>query len=183
VIALLAARDPAYVREAAKRGVFAYIVDTAPRTCKARSTSHCNASPNTTVCKGAFGRRAVIEQAKGILIARYVIDSDKAFEMLRDHSQHNGRELAEVAEAIVESHRLLVPTLATVASPKTLENTCKAWRAQPTKARDERCENWISGSEGVEGVEVGFERQHPLERSAHLTGLASIRSPALPKVT
>src|ERR1041385_7265142 len=30
VIALLAARDPSYVREAAKRGVFAYIVDTTP---------------------------------------------------------------------------------------------------------------------------------------------------------
>jgi two-component system, response regulator / RNA-binding antiterminator len=30
VIALLAARDPVYVREAAKRGVFAYIVDTTP---------------------------------------------------------------------------------------------------------------------------------------------------------
>ena len=30
VIALLAARDPAYVHEAAKRGVFAYIVDTTP---------------------------------------------------------------------------------------------------------------------------------------------------------
>ena len=33
VIALLSARDPAYVREAAKRGVFAYIVDTTPADC------------------------------------------------------------------------------------------------------------------------------------------------------
>jgi len=30
VIALLSAKDPAYVHEAAKRGVFAYIVDTTP---------------------------------------------------------------------------------------------------------------------------------------------------------
>src|SRR5581483_5029618 len=30
VIALLSAEDPAYVREAAKRGVFAYLVDTTP---------------------------------------------------------------------------------------------------------------------------------------------------------
>jgi hypothetical protein len=28
--------------------------------------------------------------------------------MLRAHSQHNGRRLPEVAEAVVESHRLLV---------------------------------------------------------------------------
>src|SRR6266568_4236495 len=30
VVALLSAKDPTYVREAAKRGVFAYIVDTTP---------------------------------------------------------------------------------------------------------------------------------------------------------
>ena len=30
MITLLAGRDPAYVHEAAKRGVFAYIVDTTP---------------------------------------------------------------------------------------------------------------------------------------------------------
>jgi ANTAR domain len=47
----------------------------------------------------AFGRRAVIEQAKGILMARYLIDSDTAFEMLRHHSQQYGRNFAEVAVA------------------------------------------------------------------------------------
>jgi AmiR/NasT family two-component response regulator len=57
--------------------------------------------------QGAFGRRAVIEQAKGILMARHSVDSDRAFEMLRDHSQHNGRKLSDVAGAIVDSHLLL----------------------------------------------------------------------------
>ena len=52
VIALLSARDPAYIHEAAKRGVFAYIVDADPRSCRARSTSRCSASPNTTTCRG-----------------------------------------------------------------------------------------------------------------------------------
>jgi response regulator NasT len=37
VIALLSAEDPAYVREAAKRGVFAYLVDTTPEECRTRS--------------------------------------------------------------------------------------------------------------------------------------------------
>jgi len=32
------------------------------------------------------GRRALIEQAKGILMARHSINADRAFEMLRDHS-------------------------------------------------------------------------------------------------
>jgi hypothetical protein len=31
--------------------------------------------------------------------------------MLRDHSQHNGRKLVDVAQAVVESHLLLIPPL------------------------------------------------------------------------
>ena len=68
--------------------------------------------------QGAFGRRALIEQAKGILMARHAIDQQNAFEMLRDHSQHNGRKLVDVAEAIVESHLLLLPALASPPAPK-----------------------------------------------------------------
>jgi AmiR/NasT family two-component response regulator len=37
------------------------------------------------------------------------VDADRAFEMLRDHSQHNGRKLVDVAQAIVDSHLLLLP--------------------------------------------------------------------------
>ena len=42
-------------------------------------------------------------------MARHGIDADKAFEMLRGHSQHNGRKLVDVADAVVESHLLLLP--------------------------------------------------------------------------
>jgi AmiR/NasT family two-component response regulator len=59
--------------------------------------------------QGAFGRRATIEQAKGILMARHAVDADRAFEMLRDHSQHNGHKLIDIAQAIVDSHLLLLP--------------------------------------------------------------------------
>ena len=51
----------------------------------------------------------MIEQAKGILMARHSVDAERAFVMLRDHSQHGGQKLADVAEAIVDSHLLLVP--------------------------------------------------------------------------
>jgi AmiR/NasT family two-component response regulator len=111
VIALLSAEDPAYVREAAKRGVFAYLVDTTPEELQSvidvtlqRFTEYHN-------LQGAFGRRAVIEQAKGILMARHSLDADRAFAMLRDHSQHNGNKLVDVAAAIVDSHLLLVPSV------------------------------------------------------------------------
>ena len=43
-------------------------------------------------------------------MARNGIDADKAFGMLRDHSQHNGQKLADVAAAIVDSHLLLLPS-------------------------------------------------------------------------
>ena len=50
-----------------------------------------------------------LEQAKGVLMARHSITADKAFERLRDHSQHSGRKLSDVAAAVVESHLLLLP--------------------------------------------------------------------------
>jgi AmiR/NasT family two-component response regulator len=112
VIALLSAKDPAYVREAAKRGVFAYIVDTTPEELQSAIDVTLQRFTEFHNLQGAFGRRAVIEQAKGILMARHSLNADKAFEMLRDHSQHNGQRLADVAAAIVDSHLLLLPPTA-----------------------------------------------------------------------
>jgi len=112
VIALLAARDPAYVREAAKRGVFAYIIDTTPEELQSAIDITLQRFTEYHNLQGAFGRRAVIEQAKGILMANHAIDAERAFAMLREHSQHNGRKLADVAAAVVESHLLLLPPIA-----------------------------------------------------------------------
>ena len=109
VIALLSAEDPTYVREAAKRGVFAYIVDSTPEELQSAIDITLQRFTEYHNLQGAFGRRAVIEQAKGILMARYSTNADHAFEMLRDHSQHNGRKLSDVAAALVESHLLLLP--------------------------------------------------------------------------
>ena len=111
VIALLSADDPAYVREAAKRGVFAYIVDTTPDELQSAIEITLQRFTEYQNLKGAFGRRAVIEQAKGILIARQAVNADRAFELLREHSQRTGRKLADVAAAIIDSHQLLVPAV------------------------------------------------------------------------
>jgi AmiR/NasT family two-component response regulator len=109
VIALLSAKDPAYVHEAAKRGVFAYIVDTSPEELQSAIDITLQRFAEYHSLQGAFGRRAAIEQAKGILMARHAVNADKAFEMLRGHSQHNGQKLIDVAQAIVSSHLLLLP--------------------------------------------------------------------------
>jgi response regulator NasT len=109
VIALLSAENPAYVREAAKRGVFAYIVDSTPEELQSAIDITLQRFAEYHNLQGAFGRRAVIEQAKGILMARNSVNAEEAFQMLRDHSQHNGRRVADVAAAIVDSHLLLLP--------------------------------------------------------------------------
>jgi response regulator NasT len=117
VIALLSTKDPAYVREAAKRGVFAYIVDTTPEELQSAIDVTLQRFTEYHNLQGAFGRRAAIEQAKGILMARHSLNADQAFAMLRDHSQHNGRRLADVAAAIVDSHLLLLPPTAVSEEP------------------------------------------------------------------
>jgi len=109
VIALLSAEDPTYVREAAKRGVFAYLVDTTPEELQSAIDVTLQRFTEYHNLQGAFGRRALIEQAKGILMARHSIDADQAFEMLRDHSRRNGNKLVDVAASIVDSHLLLIP--------------------------------------------------------------------------
>jgi response regulator NasT len=112
VIAVLSAKDPAYVLEAAKRGVFAYIVDTSSEDLQSAIDITLQRFSEFQNLQGAFGRRSVIEQAKGILMARYAIDAEKAFEMLREHSQRNGHRVVDIATAIIDSHRLLMPATA-----------------------------------------------------------------------
>ena len=53
----------------------------------------------------AMETRAVIEQAKGVLMAQRRVDADAAFEILRDASQRYNRKLREIAAGIVESTR------------------------------------------------------------------------------
>jgi len=115
VIALLASQDPEYVNEAASRGVFAYLVD-GPDAQELQSTLAITLRRFAEYqnLQGAFGRRATIEQAKGILMARHAIDQHRAFDMLRDHSQRSDRKLIEVAESVVQSHALLLPSLGPV---------------------------------------------------------------------
>jgi AmiR/NasT family two-component response regulator len=109
VVAILNTDDPAYVHEAAKRGVFAYIVEGTPDELQSAIDITLQRFSEYQNLQGAFGRRALIEQAKGVLMARHSINAETAFQRLRDHSQHNGRKLSDVAAAVVESHLLLLP--------------------------------------------------------------------------
>jgi AmiR/NasT family two-component response regulator len=135
VIALLHANDPAYIHEAAKRGVFAYIIDGTPEELQSAIDITLQRFAEYHNLQGAFGRRALIEQAKGILMARHAIDADRAFEMLRDHSQRTGRKLADLASAIVASHLLLLPVAATY-DGHSADGAQASARLVPTRAGD-----------------------------------------------
>jgi AmiR/NasT family two-component response regulator len=57
--------------------------------------------------EGAFGRRALTERAKGILMERHSISEAAAFDLLREHSRSVNRKLVDVASAVVDGHALL----------------------------------------------------------------------------
>jgi AmiR/NasT family two-component response regulator len=107
VIALLHAPDPAFVTEAAKRGVFAYITDADADDWQSSIDIVLRRFAEYHELEGAFGRRAITERAKGILMERHSVDDATAFEMLRNQSRDANRKLGDVAAAVVDGHRLL----------------------------------------------------------------------------
>jgi response regulator NasT len=65
VIAVLDASDPEFVNEAARRGIFAYITDGDPQELQSALDIVLRRFAEFQSLEGAFGRRAVIERAKG----------------------------------------------------------------------------------------------------------------------
>ena len=108
VIALLDVADPAYVTEAAKRGVFAYVtVDGDGEQLQSALDITLRRFAEYHSLERAFGRRATIEQAKGILMERHKIDQERAFGLLRSHARRTNRKVTDVAAAITTGYLLL----------------------------------------------------------------------------
>jgi AmiR/NasT family two-component response regulator len=107
VIALLHEPDPAFVKEASKRGVFAHISDDEVEDWQSAIDIVLRRFAEFHDLQGAFGRRALIERAKGILMERHSIDEVIAFAMLRERSRTDNRKLIDLAAAVVDGHRLL----------------------------------------------------------------------------
>jgi response regulator NasT len=107
VIVLIHAPDPEFVKEASKRGVFAYITDADAKDWQSSIDIVLRRFTEFHELEGAFGRRAVTERAKGILMERHSVDEAAAFAMLRDQSRTTNRKLVDLATAVVDGHRLL----------------------------------------------------------------------------
>jgi AmiR/NasT family two-component response regulator len=108
VIAILDVEDEAFIREAARRGIFAYIT-------MGREAAALQSSLDVVLSRfaeyhgleGAFARRAITERAKGILMERHGIDEKQAFTMLREEARRTNRKITEIAEAVALSVTLL----------------------------------------------------------------------------
>src|SRR4051794_22824613 len=107
VIALTRAAAPDFIREASKRGVFAYITDGDPAELQNNVDIVLHRFAEYHDLEGAFGRRATIERAKGILMERHSVDDESAFGMMRNHSRQANRKLVDIAAAGVDGHPLL----------------------------------------------------------------------------
>ena len=107
VIVLLHSPDPAFVKEASKRGIFAYITDGEHTDWQSSIDIVLRRFTEYHDLEGAFGRRAITERAKGILMERHSVDDVVAFEMLREHSRSTNRKLVDIASAVVDGHGLL----------------------------------------------------------------------------
>ena len=109
VIVLIHAADPKFIHEASKRGVFAYITDGDAAELQNNIDIVLRRFAEYHDLEGAFGRRAAIERAKGILMERHSVDDTSAFEMLRNQSRAGNRKLVDIATAVVDGHPLLPP--------------------------------------------------------------------------
>jgi response regulator NasT len=111
VILLIHEPDPGFVREASKRGIFAYITDKDGEGAAGDWQNSIDIVLRRFTeyndLEGAFGRRAVTERAKGILMERHSVAEEAAFAMLREHARSSNRKLADVASAVVDGHALL----------------------------------------------------------------------------
>jgi response regulator NasT len=108
VIAILDAQDRGFIDQAARLGIFAYIADGMnEQELQSSIDIALRRFAEYHALEGAFGRRALTERAKGILMERHDLSEQDAFNMLRDHARRSSRKVVDVAAAVVESRGLL----------------------------------------------------------------------------
>ena len=108
VIAILDVQDRAFIDKAARIGIFSSIAHAGDlEEMQSSMDIALQRFAEYHALEGAFGRRAVTERAKGILMERGSLDEQQAFHLLREHARRTNRKVVDVAGSILESHRLL----------------------------------------------------------------------------
>lgn len=108
VIAILDVQDRAFIDRAARLGIFSYIAHASDlEEMQSSMDISLQRFAEYHALEGAFGRRAVTERAKGILMERHALDEQQAFRLLREHARRTNRKVVDVAASVLESHQLL----------------------------------------------------------------------------
>src|SRR5437667_7685875 len=118
VIAILDVQDRAFIDQAARLGIFSYIGHAGDlEEMQSAIDIALERFAEYHALEGAFGRRAVTERAKGILMERHSLDEQEAFHLLRQHARRTNHKIVDVAEAVLASHQLLPAKEKSSASP------------------------------------------------------------------
>jgi AmiR/NasT family two-component response regulator len=136
-IVILHVLDQTFVESAAANGAFGFLSHTGPPALAAvLAIAHPRRVDRNRLLK-AFESRATIEQAKGILMTRNGISSERAFILLRRHSQRTNRKIVDVSQAVVNSHALLMPSAEGEPATESLLTALWLARRQPQGRRQE----------------------------------------------
>jgi AmiR/NasT family two-component response regulator len=107
VILMLERNDPKLVAEAAELGVFGQLTGTEADELQGELEIVLRRYDDYRRLEEAFGQRAVVERAKGVVMERNGIDEREAFELLRGQARRSGTRLVAVARAVLEARELL----------------------------------------------------------------------------
>jgi AmiR/NasT family two-component response regulator len=109
VIVDLETDDDAFIDQAARRGIFAYVKHGERQEMAHAIDIVLSRYAEFSRLHGALRTSATIEQAKGIMMERHGITADQAFAELRSRARNTNQTVFDVAEAVTVSHTLFKP--------------------------------------------------------------------------
>ena len=106
VIADIEGDDAAFLKNAAQRGIFAYVKHGEQPGMEHALDIVLSRYAEFNRLHGALRTGAIIEQAKGILMERHGISADQAFAELRSRARNTNQSVLDVAQAVTLSYPL-----------------------------------------------------------------------------
>ena len=107
VVALTVDASPEFVGAAAERGIYAFASPLDQGEMQGAVDVALRRFRQYTDLQGAMNRREGIDCAKGILMERYSLGEQQAFELLRRQARASNLKVADAARFVMDGHRLL----------------------------------------------------------------------------
>jgi response regulator NasT len=107
VVLYTPAGESGLIAEAISAGIYAHTTTLEAVALRAAIDVAVSRFDTRAELASVMARRAVVDRAKGILMERYGLDENAAFQMLRRESRNANLKLLESAEIVTRGHRLL----------------------------------------------------------------------------